>query len=125
MYVSSDIAEKIKSIAASRGVSTADMFLDLGLGKNTLTNFKTSFPRADNIAKIADYLGCSVDYLLGRTDRVDIPASSFEELPDEECELIEIFRSLDKSGRRRLLVQAEDESRRMAAEKGTGNAKIG
>lgn len=124
MYVSSDIAEKIKSIAASRSINTAEMFIDLGLGKNTLTNFKTSFPRADNIAKIADYLGCSVDYLLGRTDRADIPSSSFEELPEEERELIDVFRSLDKSGRRRLLVQAEDESRRVTAEKGTGNAKI-
>lgn len=29
---------------------------------------KTSMPKADNLAKIADYLDCSVDYLLGRTD---------------------------------------------------------
>lgn len=42
------------------------MFSELGLGKNTLSNFKTSMPKADNLAKIADYLGVSVDYLLGR-----------------------------------------------------------
>lgn len=44
------------------------MFSEIGLGKNTLTNFKTSMPKADNIAKIADYLCVSVDYLLGREE---------------------------------------------------------
>lgn len=44
------------------------MFSELGLGKNTLSNFKTSMPKADNLAKIADYLGVSVDYLLGREE---------------------------------------------------------
>lgn len=29
---------------------------------------KTSMPKADNLAKIADCLNVSVDYLLGRTD---------------------------------------------------------
>lgn len=37
-----------------------------------MSNMKTSMPRADNLAKIADYLGVSVDYLLGRTDNLDI-----------------------------------------------------
>lgn len=33
-----------------------------------MSNMKTSMPKADNLARIADYLDCSVDYLLGRTD---------------------------------------------------------
>ena len=33
-----------------------------------------SMPKADNLAKIADYLDCSVDYLLGRTDDPNSPS---------------------------------------------------
>lgn len=31
-----------------------------------------SMPKSDNLAKIADFLNCSVDYLLGRTDNPNI-----------------------------------------------------
>lgn len=37
-----------------------------------MANLKTSMPKADTLAKIADYLNCSVDYLLGRTDNPEI-----------------------------------------------------
>lgn len=43
------------------------MLEDVGLGFNMISCMKTSMPKADNLAKIADYLDCSVDYLLGRT----------------------------------------------------------
>ena len=46
-----------------------DMLLDLGLNKNTLsTMYNGSMLKGDSLARIADYLDCSVDYLLGRTD---------------------------------------------------------
>lgn len=48
------------------------MFFTIGLGQNTMANLKTSMPKADNLAKIADYLNCSVDYLLSRTDNPEI-----------------------------------------------------
>ncbi len=31
-----------------------------------------SMPKADYLAKIADYLDCSIDYLMGHTDNPDI-----------------------------------------------------
>ncbi|MDE6780886.1 MAG: helix-turn-helix domain-containing protein [Ruminococcus sp.] len=66
-YKSSEIADRIRYVAKEKSISISTMFSEIGLGKNTLTNFKTSMPKADNIAKIADYLNVSVDYLLGRT----------------------------------------------------------
>lgn len=65
-YESSDIAQKIKVAAKKSGIPIKQMLEDVGLAKGTLDNFKTSMPKADNLAKIADYLGVSVDYLLGR-----------------------------------------------------------
>lgn len=68
MYNSSAIAQKIKDLAKEKHISISDMLQKIELGRNTMANFKTSMPKADNLAKIADYLECSVDYLLGRTE---------------------------------------------------------
>lgn len=68
MYNSNNVAERIKELSASKGIPVKRLLIDTGLGKNTMSNFKTSMPKADNLGKIADYLDCSVDYLLGRTD---------------------------------------------------------
>ena len=68
VYVSSEIAVRIKCLAKNKKIAVGTMLETIDLGRNTMANFKTSMPKADNLAKIADYLGCSVDYLLGRTD---------------------------------------------------------
>ena len=72
MYNSSDVAERIKTLSKKNQVSVKLLLESVGLGFNTMSNMKTSMPKADNLAKIADYLGCSVDYLLGRTDNPEI-----------------------------------------------------
>ncbi len=50
------------------------MLADCGLSVNTLSSMQAGgfYPRLEAIAKIADYLDCSVDYLLGRTDNPDV-----------------------------------------------------
>ena len=68
MYNSANVADRIKDLSKKRGISVRKLLDDVGLGFNTMSNMKTSMPKADNLAKIADYLDCSVDYLLGRTD---------------------------------------------------------
>ena len=72
MYNSQDMAERIKNLAKEKGIAAKIMLQDIGLGPNALTQMKTSVPKADNLAKIADYLECSVDYLLGRSNTVEV-----------------------------------------------------
>ena len=72
MYESNKIAERIKDLARERGVSVRQMLSDVGLGFNTMANMRKSVPKADNLAKMADYLSCSVDYLLGRTNNPEV-----------------------------------------------------
>ena len=81
MYSSNNILKKIKQIAQSKNIVIITMLKDIGLGHNTMTNFKTSMPKADNLAKIADYLNVSVDYLLGRTDNPEIKIIKSGNLP--------------------------------------------
>ena len=71
-YISSEIAERIKLIAKSKGLTVSTVLKEVNLGRNTMANFKASMPKADNLAKIADYLDCSIDYLMGRTDDPDL-----------------------------------------------------
>lgn len=68
MYNSQKIADRIKELTKTRNISVKQLLEEVGLGFNTMSNMKSSMPKADNLAKIADYLSCSVDYLLGRSD---------------------------------------------------------
>ena len=72
MYQSADVATRIKSVAKSKGITVKKLLEDVGMGLNAMSNMRTSMPKADNLAKIADYLDCSVDYLLGRTDKPEV-----------------------------------------------------
>ena len=71
MYNSNDVADRIRAVAKEKGIIVSKMLSDCQLAKNTLINFKTSMPKADNLSKIAEYLDVSVDYLLGTTDIPD------------------------------------------------------
>lgn len=68
MYISNNVAERIKELSKEKGISLKKVLETAGLSFNTMAHMKTSMPKADNLAKIADCLNVSVDYLLGRTD---------------------------------------------------------
>ena len=69
MYNSQELVNKIKARAKERGILVKDMLIECGLNINTLNQMTdkkgiSSFA----LARIADLLDCSVDYLLGRTN---------------------------------------------------------
>ena len=69
MYTSNELAIKIKEISKNKSITIKQMLIDCELGSNTMSALYHGKALAfDSLAKIADYLDCSVDYLLGRTD---------------------------------------------------------
>lgn len=73
MYNSQEIALRIKARAKEQGKSLGDMLSACELGINTISKMaKGTDVLTQNFAKIADYLDCSVDYLLGRTDNPEV-----------------------------------------------------
>ncbi len=73
MYNLQEIAKRIKSKAKTNGTNLKTMFSDCELGINTISQMsKGNDILSKNLARIADYLDCSVDYLLGRTDNPNI-----------------------------------------------------
>ena len=76
-YNPTTVAMRIKTMLKSNKKTQKELFTAIGMAVNTLDNYKKSMPKSDNLAFIADYLGCSVDYLLGRTDNPNISAEAY------------------------------------------------
>lgn len=84
--------ERLSILAKKQKISIPQLSVKLGFSEQYLYKWKTNTPKADNLAKVADYFNVSTDYLLGRTDDPD-PKSSGVELDwddtlflDEETE---------------------------------------
>lgn len=73
MYAAQDVAKRIKEQAQSKNITLKDLLSACNLGANTISHMLHGRTLgSDSLAKIADYLGCSVDYLLGRTDNPEV-----------------------------------------------------
>ena len=100
MYNSNKVAERIKLTAKNKGISIKKLLEDIGLNKNSIDTMKTCMPKSDSLAKIADYLECSVDYLMGR---VDNPAAN-----ENETELLKHYRSMNLKGQEQVFIYTKN-----------------
>ena len=93
LYNSHDLAISIKNRAKTRKISLAKMLEDCNLGSNTMSALYHGKAMAfDSLARIADYLDCSVDYLLGRTENPEIGKGS-PALSEKEKSFITAYRN--------------------------------
>lgn len=107
-----NIANRIKELCDKKGISINKMLLECNAGERTFYNIKSgSAPSIDKIYRIANYLDCSIDYLVGRgTDHSintgDITNSNFiagnnnslnctSNLSVQEYDLLNIYRLSD------------------------------
>lgn len=68
-YTAQITLNRIEELRVKRRVSVSQMLRECGLSKSIIDNLKKgSMFSADKAAILADYLDCSIDYLLGRTD---------------------------------------------------------
>lgn len=94
LYYAVEIAQKIKYLAKEKEITIKDMLLEIKLNKNSINTLSNgSMIQCDSLAKIADYLNCSVDYLLGRTSQRNYPTDSFTLTPNEQT-VLDIFQKL-------------------------------
>jgi len=64
-------SERILKIIKERGLTAYRVAKDTGMPQTVFSEWKrkpSSNIYSSNLVLIADYLGCSVDYLLGRTE---------------------------------------------------------
>ena len=92
MYDSHDIATIIKATAKEKNIVIKQMLNDCKLGSNTMSAmYHGKSIASDSLARIADYLDVSVDYLLGRESTPDIAV-----LPAKLQELVDTASSLSE-----------------------------
>ncbi|MDI6666459.1 helix-turn-helix transcriptional regulator [Leuconostoc falkenbergense] len=80
--------ERTISISKKRGYSLKNLAIKAGLAENSIYDWKKSTPKADNLQKVADVLHVSTDYLLGRTDDMNLPS----EIEPTSVEIAGMFR---------------------------------
>lgn len=92
MYSADNIAKKINQLLKEKQLSQKDMLEKCSLSKNAISSMlsRGSMLRADNLARIADYLDCSIDYLMGRNYSIKKNTSFPSELASK-------FNSLQKN----------------------------
>ncbi|MHA7612262.1 DNA-binding helix-turn-helix protein [Weissella viridescens] len=64
------IYERLRTVANEQKMSLQEIENKAGLSDGALYKWKKSSPKLENVQKVADVLGVSVDYLLGNTDEV-------------------------------------------------------
>lgn len=113
MYSAQELAVAIKKRAKETNKVIKDMLVSCSLNNNTMSGLYHDKAIAfDSLAKIADYLDCSVDYLIGRTNEPQIRKiadTHDNSIQDPQTNvLLDIFDELDQINRSKLLVYADE-----------------
>lgn len=73
MYITQDIAFRIKLRAKEQKITIKNLLSACEMNINAISEFsKGKQLSCISLARIADCLDCSVDYLLGRTDKPEL-----------------------------------------------------
>ena len=65
--------DRFSDLCKLKGITPTALTLSLGLSKGNATSWKKNGnPSVDVLIKLADYLDCSTDYLLDRTNQPDM-----------------------------------------------------
>lgn len=101
------LLERTKEVAKLRGLSLTEIAIKAGLAEKSIYSWDRSVPKADNLAKVADVLNVTTDYLLGNTVRMHNTQSNTVDLASEGVflyqgqevtdEQMEILRSMMES----------------------------
>ena len=104
-----NLKEKIKDFRKNLNKTQQDLCEILGLPRYIVSNWEQgrSEPSADDLIKLADYFGCTTDYLLGREDDLGnvITGHTYSPTTEDEEKLLSAFRVLDEADRETFLIQ--------------------
>ena len=61
---------RIRELRKKRGITQLKMAMDLEVNQNSISRYENGErqPDINELIRIADYFGVSIDYLVGRTD---------------------------------------------------------
>lgn len=70
-------ADRFFQIIQSKKITAYQVAKETGISQGLMNEYKNGvkLPSIQNLVKIADYLNCSIDYLVGRTDTPEVNRS--------------------------------------------------
>lgn len=89
--------ERFYQLCKDKGTMPNPLAKDIGISSGSITRWKQgSMPNSETLALLAERLGTTTDYLLGKTDKKNKPTVIDDnyELTSKEEDLIELFRQL-------------------------------
>lgn len=94
-------------ILERKGISGSQLAAGIGVSTGNIFDWKSgrSTPKLEAICKIADYLDCSTDYLLGRTSEKSFSSA---EISADEKKLLSYYNSLNDEGKEKALERLEE-----------------
>jgi transcriptional regulator with XRE-family HTH domain len=96
--------QRLTELMKSNNVKVADMSKHLNISKKSIYNFMKGviYPSAETLSKIADYLGVSIDYLVGRVNAPTdiILMEEKDEIKKEILFIREAYHKMDDAERR-------------------------
>lgn len=90
------LGERLRSLREGKGWTQLHAAKIFGITNGALSNYERGYrePDAKLLNKLSEVYGCSVDYLLGRSDTRKTTEQQIESAISDEPELIEFFQDL-------------------------------
>lgn len=100
-------AENLRFLRMSKNITQKELAEQLSVDKRQISKLETKYnePNIDMLIKLANFFGCSVDYLLGRDQedgRIIINRQTEGEKTDIPRELINVYKNLNNRNRKLL-----------------------
>lgn len=96
--------ENLKKIREKRNINQLKIAMDIGITQESISKYETgnAFPSKEILIKLADYLNCSIDYLLNRTDNPNINKDKISKEDEKIENLIFRYKSLSDENKNKL-----------------------
>ena len=112
MFETSKFAFRISTLRKSKNLSQQQLAEAIGITKSAVSRIESASRAAsiENVYAIAEYFNVTIDYLLGRSDILnltDYKNSSFNSLQPDEKELISSYSALNDFSKGILLENAK------------------
>ena len=85
------LVKRLKELSEEKKITLTKAFIESGVGKNFISNMKTSNPSMGKITMLANYFNVSVDYLLGKT-----PSPERDDIPEDEKRLRDLLSQMSE-----------------------------
>ncbi|MCT4595204.1 MAG: helix-turn-helix domain-containing protein [Anaeromicrobium sp.] len=98
------LKDKLKGLRQEIKLSQKELAAKIGIGSSTYGSYERGqrIPNKETLEKIADALGCTPEYILGRTDNKELTIVEGNEIPEElrkiGIEYLQVTRDVKKNG---------------------------